>query len=139
VHEVLDRLRGRAMAVLLTTHDLLEAETLADRVAIMKEGRIVALGTARELVHGLYGAQRELSVRLAAEPAPAAREALAAAGLLPTAAPDVFTGSATDDLAALERLRALLVVAGAAIESLQLREAGLHGVYLRLTGEEPGA
>jgi ABC-2 type transport system ATP-binding protein len=35
--------------VLLTTHYLDEAEQLADRVAVMREGRIVRIGTPREL------------------------------------------------------------------------------------------
>jgi len=43
-----DRLR-RGMTVLLTTHYLEEAEALADRVAIMDAGRIVATGTLEEL------------------------------------------------------------------------------------------
>ncbi len=40
---------GEEMAVLLTTHDLAEAEKLADRIVILAGGRIVAEGTAAEL------------------------------------------------------------------------------------------
>jgi ABC-2 type transport system ATP-binding protein len=40
---------GEEMAVLLTTHDLAEAEKLADRIVILAGGRIVADGTAAEL------------------------------------------------------------------------------------------
>jgi ABC-2 type transport system ATP-binding protein len=136
VHEVLLRLRSRAMTMLLTTHDLHEAEMLADRVAVMKEGQIICIGTVRELVARIFGGQRELTLRLATEPDPAGRNTLAGAGFYPTATPRSWVGTAADDLTALTELRRGLESAGLAIESIALRAAGLHGVYLRLTGEE---
>ena len=47
--EMIRSLRGLGKTVLLTTHYLDEAEQLADRVAVMREGRIVKTGTPREL------------------------------------------------------------------------------------------
>ena len=41
--------RARGTAVLVTTHELGDAERLADRIAVLVEGRIVAAGTAAEL------------------------------------------------------------------------------------------
>ena len=41
-------LKGR-VTVILTTHYLEEAEALSDRIGIMKDGRLLAVGTAREL------------------------------------------------------------------------------------------
>jgi ABC-2 type transport system ATP-binding protein len=136
VHEVLLRLRGRAMTMLLTTHDLHEAEALADRVAIMKDGVVTCIASVRDLVADVFGDQRELTVRLAADPDVAARSVLGAAGLHPTATPRSWVGSAADDLAGLTQLRRRLESAGLVLESVSLRAAGLHGVYLRLTGEE---
>src|SRR5204863_277242 len=56
-HELLDviaTLRERTdMTILLTTHYLEEAEQLSDRLAIMRGGRIVVLGTPGELVSSL--------------------------------------------------------------------------------------
>ncbi len=51
--DVLRRFRERGGAILLTTHYMDEAETLADRVAIVDRGRIIALGTPRDLVASL--------------------------------------------------------------------------------------
>jgi hypothetical protein len=84
----------------------------------------------------VFGARRELSVRLAAEPGPEARRAHAAAGLMPPAAARSWTGAVADDLAGLAAVKAGLQAAGVALESLQVREAGLHGVFLQLTGQE---
>ena len=44
----IEGLKGK-MTVILTTHYLEEAEALSDRVAIMKKGKILALGTADEI------------------------------------------------------------------------------------------
>ena len=41
--------------ILLTTHDLDEAEKLADRILILNHGRIVADGSAEELAHAVAG------------------------------------------------------------------------------------
>ena len=46
--DVIRRLKGR-VTVVLTTHYLEEAEALSDRVGIMKNGRLLAVGTAEEL------------------------------------------------------------------------------------------
>ena len=47
--EILDQLRGRGKAILMSTHDIFRAAELADRVGIMKEGRKVMERTRREL------------------------------------------------------------------------------------------
>ncbi len=50
-------LKAEGKSVLLTTHYLEEAEVLADRVAIMDHGKIIADGTPRQLIEGLGGEQ----------------------------------------------------------------------------------
>ena len=52
------RLREEGRAVLLTTHDIEEAQTLCDRVAVLDAGRIVATGTPAELVARLEAPAR---------------------------------------------------------------------------------
>ena len=49
VWEVIKKLKAEGRTVMLTTHYLEEAEQLADRVAIMNHGKIVALGTTDEI------------------------------------------------------------------------------------------
>ncbi len=47
--EMIRRLRGK-VTILMTTHYLEEAEALSDRIAVMRSGRLVSAGTARELM-----------------------------------------------------------------------------------------
>lgn len=56
---VLETLRKRGKTILLTTHYIDEAERLCDQVAIMDRGRVIALGTPRELIRTL-GAEQVL-------------------------------------------------------------------------------
>ena len=61
---LLERFRRGGGTILLTTHYMDEAETLCDRVAIVDHGRVIALGTPRELIASL-GAEHviEFAVR----------------------------------------------------------------------------
>jgi ABC-2 type transport system ATP-binding protein len=52
IREVVADLRDRGVCVLLTTHELAEAERMADRVVIVHEGRALAAGTPAELAAG---------------------------------------------------------------------------------------
>jgi ABC-2 type transport system ATP-binding protein len=49
IHALVQDLRREQRTILLTTHYIEEAEKLCDRVAIVDEGRIVAMGTPREI------------------------------------------------------------------------------------------
>jgi ABC-2 type transport system ATP-binding protein len=56
IWEHIDKLKGKT-TIVLTTHYLEEADALADRIAIIDEGKIVALGTPAELKDSISGAQ----------------------------------------------------------------------------------
>jgi ABC-2 type transport system ATP-binding protein len=61
--ELVDRLRESGRAIVLTTHYMDEAERLCDRVAVVDHGRVIALGTPRELIRSL-GAEQMVEVAL---------------------------------------------------------------------------
>ena len=46
--ELMRQLKGK-MTIILTTHYMEEAEESSDRIGIMKDGRLLAVGTSREL------------------------------------------------------------------------------------------
>jgi len=52
VRELIGELRAGGRTILLTTHELVDAERLADRVGVLDRGRLVALGTPAEVIAG---------------------------------------------------------------------------------------
>ena len=130
--EVLGQLRSRRdLTILLTTHYLDEADRVCDRVAVMHEGRIVALDEPKRLRRALGRELVELRVRADVT---ATLSALRARGI---AGEDAFSVGSTltlplRDLSAGEAIAAIndLGVASA----ITAREPTLDDVYLRLTG-----
>src|SRR5215212_5408084 len=57
--DLITELKASGRSIVLTTHYMDEAEKLCDRVAIVDHGRVIALGTPRELISGL-GAEHVL-------------------------------------------------------------------------------
>jgi ABC-2 type transport system ATP-binding protein len=55
IHGLIQELKDAKRTILLTTHYIEEAERLCDRVAIIDEGRIIAMGTPREIQAGTLG------------------------------------------------------------------------------------
>jgi ABC-2 type transport system ATP-binding protein len=111
--EMIRQLRRLGKTVLLTTHYLDEAEQLADRVAVMREGLIVRVGTPAELT--TTELQTEIRYRRDGE------EVL------------VRTDEPTRVLA---ELTSEAVARGEELDGLQVRRPSLEEVYLALTAEE---
>ncbi|MDO5662831.1 MAG: ABC transporter ATP-binding protein [Brachybacterium sp.] len=121
-------LKERGTTIVLTTHYLDEAETLADRLAIMHEGRIVSEGTVRDVVSGHPSTIRcELASDAPALPALRGDVTLAHGRL------EVTTDHLQADLAALlawadeHRLT---------LEGLDARAASLETVFLTIAEGE---
>jgi ABC-2 type transport system ATP-binding protein len=56
--------KGAGHAVLLTTHDMAEAEQLCDRIAVIASGRIAAMGSPRELIADSGGSLEDVILQL---------------------------------------------------------------------------
>jgi ABC-2 type transport system ATP-binding protein len=126
-------LRDRsATTILLTTHYLDEAENLCDRVAILHEGRIVALGSPAGLLAGLGHEVVELRVEGDVAPALAALRRHGIAG------DDAFAVGATVDVPLHDRPGREAIAAidelGLPTTSVTTRPPTLDDVYLQLTG-----
>jgi ABC-2 type transport system ATP-binding protein len=132
--DVIAGLRARdELTILLTTHYLDEAERLCDRIAVMHEGRIVALDSPAALLGGLGGELVELRVQ------ESVTEALSSLRALGIAGDDAFVvGSRVTvplrDLTAGEAISAIDALGLAT--AISTRRPTLDDVYLRLTGDE---
>jgi ABC-2 type transport system ATP-binding protein len=132
--EVIVQFRAAGGTALLTTHYMEEAERLCDRVAIMDRGRIIALGTPRELIASL-GAEHVVEFALA----DGARIDDVVLGSLPgVAAVHSRDGHTRLTVAQVhETVPSLLGVLsehGAALSGLTTHHATLEDVFLSLTG-----
>lgn len=136
IHAALRRLRSAGMAMLLATHDLHEAQDLADRVAILMDGRICALDTPAALIEAQFAGRKELNVLLEHDPDERTRQLLGALGLQATAIQRLWVGVTEDDFQGLAALRMHLRESGVPLLGLRVLEPGLHGVFLRMTGQD---
>jgi ABC-2 type transport system ATP-binding protein len=133
--ELVERLKGEGRTIILTTHYMEEAERLCDRVAIMDRGRIIALGTPRELV-GLIGGGHvvEFTVDHAGErPEPAALEKLDGIEAA-RAANGNYQLQVSELHRAVPVLLAELERRGVAVTELRTHSATLEDVFVALTG-----
>lgn len=58
IHQLIENLKEQKRTILLTTHYIEEAEKLCDRVAIIDEGKIIAMGTPQEIQAKTLGQSR---------------------------------------------------------------------------------
>jgi ABC-2 type transport system ATP-binding protein len=136
---MLRELRTRGTAILLATHDLDQAAELSDRIAILVDGRIAAEGPLDLLIARAFGGRRELGVRLAEEPAAAARSALEHEGLRAARDSREWSGPVEGGLSALPEIGRRLAAAGVPVAEVRLREPGLRGVFFHVAGREMDA
>ena len=131
VWDVLKGLKNRGKTVFLTTHYMEEAELLADTVAIISRGRIVAIDSPAHLTEN-HAEQTHLTLESIDA---AALGLIQKMGFVPTRTGDgnicVPVSNADDVRAILEEIQR----AGLALSGLDVRKPNLEEVFLKLTGE----
>ncbi|GGI07648.1 ABC transporter ATP-binding protein [Egicoccus halophilus] len=125
-------LQGQGVSVVLTTHLLDEAEQLADRVAIVDRGRLVAEGTPDELTTGEWG-ELEFSARAGLDVAVLGTAIEAAVSEL---RPGRYVVHAPNSPRLVAALASWLADHDVALGHLQAGRVSLEEVFLRLTEEE---
>ena len=126
--EVVKNLASLGKTVLLTTHYMDEAQYLADRVAVIAAGRIVAEGPPATLGDRDHAAAR-IRYRLP-------DGAIPPAGLIDAPDGDGFVQVASEDVVAdLHRLTGWALANSVTLDGLEVTRPTLEDVYLSLTGE----
>jgi ABC-2 type transport system ATP-binding protein len=130
-------LRSQGRTVLLTTHYMDEAERLCDRVAVVDQGRVIALGSPRELIARLGGEHIvELELDDQEGPTSLSPEALADIPSVRSARKEGerYCLSVTEPHLALPALLQRLEQDGRRLAGLSTRHASLEDVFVTLTG-----
>ena len=134
--ELVERLRSQRRAVLLTTHYLDEAEHLADRVAVLAEGRIVAEGTPSQLRGSVGSTLIRFTLPSSADPITGLLEPVTGSAVGRGRSVEITTDNPTADLA---QVCGWAAQRGVELEGLTVATPSLEDVYLSLIGEEPAA
>jgi ABC-2 type transport system ATP-binding protein len=111
--ETIRSLRALGKTILLTTHYLDEAQALADRVAIVKEGRVLAIGPPREL--GVGASHYRIAYR--------------------NAQGELMEHETEDPTGLLHTLTTEALARGERLEELTVGRPTLEDVYLELTAD----
>jgi len=136
IHRLIQELREARCTVLITTHYIEEAERLCDRVAIVDQGKIIAMGTPAEIQAKTLGTSRiDLHVD---RPVPACEVPLALNGAKLVFNDErtklsVASGKPTHTLVELVRW---IDSQGIEIVDIQLKRPTLEDVFIELTGKK---
>ncbi len=122
------KLNREGHTIILTTHYLEEAETLCNRIGMMKQGELVALDSTANLLNKFAG--KKLSLTLGDVSLPEAIRPM-----LRGQEKGVHTFALTD-MAQIELVLSSLRTANIAVADMQLHEADLEDVFLSLVGKQ---
>ena len=117
--ETIRSLRALGKTILLTTHYLEEAQALADRVAIVKDGRVLAIGPPRELGVGAGGDAGGLRYKVAYRGSDG----------------ELIEQETEDPTALLHELTGEALARGEQLRELSVARPSLEDVYLELTAD----
>ncbi|MFK7821929.1 MAG: ABC transporter ATP-binding protein [Planctomycetaceae bacterium] len=123
IFEMLMELKTRGTAILLTTHQLDEAEARCDRIVIVDKGQTIASGTLQDLVAATVGSTQRLTVQYQDED-DSERYLVTETYELSNVADEL--PQVLDETARLGRV----------VEGLKLANPSLQDVFLHLTGRE---
>jgi ABC-2 type transport system ATP-binding protein len=133
--DVIGRYKATGRTVMLTTHYMDEAERLCDRVAIVDQGQVIALGTPTELIHQL-GGENIVDFQLAPGSTPLDEANLSHLPSVRSARRDVdsYSLAVEQPHIALPAILSFLQTSGLPLARLTTRHATLEDVFVSLTG-----
>jgi ABC-2 type transport system ATP-binding protein len=134
IHNLISELKDAKRTILLTTHYIEEAERLCDRVAIIDEGKIIAMGTPRE-IQARTGGKSLVEIRTA-QPMPTETPAFAEADQPLLSADRLkLTVYSSRPARTLPDLIKWIDHQGLDLEDIHLKRPTLEDVFIELTGK----
>ena len=132
--EVIEGLVEEGTTVLLTTQYLDEADRLADEIAVIDHGKVIASGTSDELKDRLGGERLEVRLDDDADASAAVRALEPMADELPTADGSLVSVTVREHKGAIVEAVHRLSEVGVGVDDLVVRRPTLDDVFLTLTG-----
>jgi ABC-2 type transport system ATP-binding protein len=132
--DLVDQLKCAGRTIILTTHYMDEAERLCDRVAVMDHGKIIALGTPKELIASIGGDQIvefAISDGAVVDPAQLTRIAGVESHRIHAGLHQLFV---TELHTTVPPIFASLAAQGAHLTEFRTHSATLEDVFVSLTG-----
>jgi ABC-2 type transport system ATP-binding protein len=126
----LDAARRDGLAILLSTHDMQEAQERADVVCILNRGRVVASGAPAALLRA-HGLETRVSAPTASPPSASALERCPGLTRVERAAGEVYLFGEGAEFTPT----AVALLDGLGLREITTRPAGLEDLYLMLTGD----
>jgi ABC-2 type transport system ATP-binding protein len=126
---MLEELRRQGTSILLTTHQLDEAEQRCDRIVIIDHGRVIAEGTLSELIQSTVGINRRVTFKLAGS-----RPELD--GFQTNGKGEDLVAEVGDIALELPQLLTRIREAGGRVSDIEVKAPSLHSVFIHLTGRE---
>ena len=130
IYEMLEELRDTGTAILLTTHQLDEAQYRCDRVAIVDHGTVIQCAPLPELIRTTVGESQHLQVVLSR------RLVHVPPGMEEDSSGTVLSCHVQDPSRELPQILYRLQAVGAQVDSVELARPTLQDVFLHLTGRE---
>ncbi len=136
IFEVIEKLHDEGMTIIYTTHYMEEAERFCDKIAIMDEGRIIALGTLKEL-REISDAKDLLTIKLADFDNEIISRIRSAIPLIrfdsTTRTLEADCENISDEISVITNQ---VQNAGGVIERIYTRGTNLESIFLKLTGKQ---
>ncbi len=133
--QVIEDLMKQGATILLTTQYLEEADKLADQIAVLNKGKIIAQGTADELKAKVGNERTELVIERA-EDFTKARSLLYQEGVILHEAERSISIPTDGSVGAIKKILDTLAAAHIEIDTMSVHKPTLDDVFLRLTGHE---
>ncbi len=132
--EIIHAFRKSGRTVMITTHYMDEAERLCDRVAVVDQGKVIALGSPKELISRLGGEHVvDFSIGDKSVISDEELKRIVSVNAVRTDA-DTVSLSVTEPHLAIPSLLSLLKGRGSELSTLTTRHATLEDVFVSLTG-----
>jgi ABC-2 type transport system ATP-binding protein len=136
IHILLRNLRDSGVALILTTHDLEQAQVLSDNIGILDGGLLALEGEPQQLLQDAFGAAKEMIVELLETPDAHGADYLASLHLVQSQSPQMWTMLLTAGGIDVAAMSDHLIEQGLSVKEIRIRKPDLASLFVHVVGPE---